>query len=94
MSFLRNITLIVSLILITECMASSAKAITCEYNYGREVVTFGVGKSLVTIEIKRKINNLQYQYHIQNIDKFDEVEDYVEITNKDGKNIIYSLKCK
>lgn len=77
-----------------ECNANEVKVVKCEYNFGNNNILLATGTIDKTLNANRKNNDLQYKYHIEDINNFNEVEDYVEITNKDGKNITFSLKCK
>ena len=94
MNTFKKLMVIVFLINISECFSSEVKAIKCEYNFGNNSIIMGIGIINKTINIERKFNNLEYTYHIEDINNFNEAEDYVEISDKNEKKITYSLKCK
>lgn len=73
-----------------ECKAST---IECSYNFGNnKVVEKNTGKE-TTITRKYIDNNLFYYYKINNINNFNELDDYIVISNTKGHKITYSLKC-
>ena len=94
MNVFKNLTMTFLMIFSLKCYSSEVKTIKCTYNYGNDSIIMGIGTINNKINIKRKINNLEYKYHIDNINNFNEVEDYVEISEKSGKKITYFLKCK
>jgi len=73
--------------------SSDKKVVYCEYNYGNSsiVLQIGNGSSITTI---RNINDLEYVYHVENIYKLTENNDYASILNKKGEKITFFMNCK
>jgi len=91
MNLLKNIAF---LLILNISYGGEVKVVKCEYDFGNKSMVMGIGKLKKTINANQKINGLSYKYHIENINKFNEMDDYVEIVDKNEKKITFFLKCK
>jgi hypothetical protein len=76
--------------LITNANATSVLKIQCQFKRGDVSLEAPEGQTFHTHE---KADGMYVTIHIENTSKLSEVNDYIEFT-KDGKNVLYSLKCK
>ena len=66
--------------------------IICTYNFGQEITLDNITSTEYSRAFQEK--DLTYKVYVKNINKFDEVEDYMTIINKKGHKITYSLNCR
>lgn len=76
--------------LITSANATNVSKIQCQFKRGDISLEAPEGQTFHTHE---KVDGMYVTIHIENTSKLSEVNDYIEFT-KDGKNVLYSLKCK
>jgi len=91
MNFLKN--LIILLLLIFAASECGATEIICNYNFGNKTIVENVPKGTTTVYKKYTKDGLFYEYKIANINKFNEIDDYISIANSKGHRITYSLEC-
>jgi len=55
------------------------------------VRTRSVGKTLDKVLMQ---GSVQYKFHIENVDKFSDVDDYVTMTSETGHSVTYPITCQ
>jgi len=83
------VVVIFMLILAYECVAAD---IICEYSYGNKQLEIDTYNDTI-VHKKYTKNGLFYEYKIKDINNFNELDDYISISNSKGHRITYSLKC-
>lgn len=91
MTFLKyTIIMFFMMFLALNCKASD---IFCSYNFENDHIIVKTKEKVKTITKKYTKNNLFYEYRIKDINNFNELDDYISISNTKGHKITYYLKC-
>lgn len=81
---------IIFLLMLSFNIFASTKKIECLYDFDTKVIELD---NLTKFPIEFNENNLKYKININNINKFDKLDDYMTIQNNKGHKITYSLDC-
>lgn len=88
---MKNILIILGLLINTNILAKSVK---CTYNYkNKSIIVGNLTSKRTVVEYPDNKTGKKYRIFIKDIDNLSEVEDYIEIKNKKGHSITFSLKC-
>jgi len=91
MSIIKKFIILIFMVMMAyECIAAE---IVCEYNFGNDKIVETVQNNVTIVHKKYAKNNLFYEYKIKDINNFNEIDDYISISNLKGHRITYSLKC-
>lgn len=67
--------------------------VNCTYNFGNSGISMGFVPHQKKIHREFKKDGHKYVVHVEDINKFAEVEDYISIENNKGHKITYALEC-
>lgn len=91
------LSLIFGALLLLVVSEAQAKTFKCTDQHGNNEFVMGVGDIVETVERENVFQGIKKKIFIKNVNKFDEVEDYlVKSETKNGKTykITYSLNCE
>lgn len=93
MDFFKKMAILIVMIMFTYECSEAKSVIVCNFDFGLKEISLGnvLNKKTITKEF---INNgIKIKYHINNTNKFSELDDYVTMENEQGQKMTYSLKC-
>lgn len=95
-NLIKNIVMLVICIILISWLTSAKAAdmyrITCTYsNHSFDIHTY-TSKSQLDYSVNK--DGVQYHYHVDNLNKLNPINDYVELENNRGYKMTYSLKCR
>ena len=95
MKFIKDMLLLILMVICTmEISKATVVVYKCRYNYNKNTEFIGTTSLKTQIVAKKTVKGLKYSFNIPNTKQLHYFNDYVTITNKEGKVITYALKCE
>lgn len=89
---IKNLILIFFTVISTNSIASVSTKLMCSYKHG--IKTIEITTNEKTFISRRVLNDYQISLFIKDTSNPNEIDDYIEIKDFKGHNVIFLMKCR